>query len=633
MLRARLRKMKGSRARVAGVTVGAAARRPVALAVFLILPLLFVLFRRSHRIPAAMYDVPSAAPTVVLTDGGTTVMPDLFSSVLVLAHHSNTTTTTVTVNNVLSVAQPANVSVAVYHFSRESVDALKSLPVSHLLHEAARPYEDALIPLRIRGALIVRAGVQLPSNALSHLRHMLTLHAHRPDVAVISLFSTPPRKKLQLSSPDHDEASWTNVTEQAPFLTPLLYGPALDAFLPLSSEITDTVPHFDEWLRLRRSDWYHYPTGAGVDHTPLGMSALAASKWTRAPWNVWFSQFLSEYHLFVLHAPPPPSATDILEQQRLNSSTLRAYDASGKPVPPARFEEAVRALGELARKQDGVLSFTLVNQIFLPTARSWLCNVDVAGIRPRGLVWAATDAKTQRALAAVEGSATVLLDDVKGGKDTGHEFGNPGYWRLMLERTQLIGEILANGISVFAFETDAIWLEDPQPWIDKLVRQKADIVGTINTRMEVSGNFFFLRATLATRRLWFEIVSEFEKAYKKARFERKNAGSWTYIENDQSLLTKLVLRNETWRRSYPLSFLTLDMEKFVDGRWYKMEEGFYTSERSRSPVVINNNFVIGVAEKTERAKKWGHWFWDEENEQCLEQVVKKAVRSEKLQSI
>lgn len=183
-------------------------------------------------------------------------------------------------------------------------------------------------------------------------------------------------------------------------------------------------------------------------------------------------------------------------------------------------------------------------------------------------------------------------------------------------------------MGVFAFETDAVWFEDPMVYVQELVGEEADIVGTINTRMEVSGNFFHLRPTLATRRMWDEVTREFKKAYDGAKLEKKAAGSWTYIENDQSLLTRLVLRNDSWRQGYPLTFLTLDMERFADGRWYKPQEGFYKSARARKPVVVNNNFVIGVGAKTQRAKKWGHWFWDERKEKCLNNVIDKVVSSQ-----
>lgn len=437
---------------------------------------------------------------------------------------------------------------------------------------------------------------------------------------------------------DHDNTVWKEtVVSGDAFLYQLCVGGA--AFVPNWAGHMDVWGTFAEWLRLRRADWYRYPEGGGVDGTPLGMSALVERNWTRAAWNVWFSKFMTEYGLYAVYPGKVMARHGRMDFGR-DMKLGELFEGNGTfdiPIEAQRFKgngelggegkfAAVGDIVELGRRQGGVVSFTMVNKVFMDTAKSWLCNVDVAGFRPRGLVWAVTDAETKEALQRVEGTAVVLLDEVKGGKETGHEFGNPGYWKLMLERTELIGEILRNGVAVFAFETDAIWLEDPEPYINELVQQDADIVGTINTRMEVSGNFFYLRPTLATRRLWDEIVTQFDRAFKNAHFEKKEASSWTYIENDQSLLTKLVLRNETWRRSYPLSFLTLDMERFVDGRWYTPEEGFYTSKRAREPVVINNNFVIGIEEKTARAKKWGHWFWDEKEEKCLDGVVGKAVR-------
>lgn len=523
--------------------------------------------------------------------------------------------------------------------------------VSLVTHAQYRPYESVLSPLSGTSGdtLYVLAGARLAPAALSWVAAAREKYSSRPDTAAFFLDFATARSRNGGAGKDHEPATWKAVdvgeAENA-FLYRLAVGGA--AFVPNGGLDLDVWGTFAEWLKVRRADWYKYPTGPGVDDTPLGMSALPESNWTRAAWNVWFSKFLEEYKLNAVypnlhggHALTWHPERDFARDMRIGKETAlyegdgswvmsdvpAVYASDGQLEEDVRFkEENVQRIVELGRQQGGVVSFTMVNKIFLDTARSWLCNVDVGGMRPRGLLWAVTDEETRDAMAAIPDSHTVLLEDAEGGKETGHEFGNPGYWKLMLERTALIGEILRNGVAVFAFETDAIWLEDPAPYIQELVRQNADIVGTINTRTEVSGNFFYLRPTLATRRMWDEITNEFEKAYNNAQFEKKKADSWTYIENDQSLLTKLVLRNETWRRSYPLSFLTLDMERFTDGRWYKPEEGFYTSERAREPVVINNNFVIGVEEKTTRAKKWGHWFWDEKENKCLDSVVLKAVR-------
>lgn len=519
-----------------------------------------------------------------------------------------------------------SVPITVYH-----VAAPVSLPT--YVHSATlsshRPYDIVLHPLRTSSSIYLRAGTKITAHAVPWLQSARSAYSTRPDIAAFSLRAA--KISVKHGVKDADPFAWKSVTIDDPAVGYGLFVGG-DAFMP---NIAPNMPVWDvfaEWLLGRRGDWYRYPGGLGVDGTPLGMDSAPERNWTRGTWNVWFSKFLAEYRLKVLF---PNIRVPLIENDNTTGQkgltempkTLRVFNGEGKVERQSIFQEnTIQTIVNLAERQGGVISFTMVNNVFLQTAKSWLCNVDVAGFRPRGLVWVATDAETKEALRTVDNSHVVLLDEITGGKETGHEFGNPGYWKLMLERTLLIGEILNRGIAVFAFETDAIWLENPQPYIEQLVAQDADIVGTINTRQEVSGNFFYLRPTLATRRLWQEISNGFEAAFRNARFEKKSATSWTYIENDQSLLTKLVLRNETWRKSYPLSFLTLDTERFADGRWYKPEEGFYTSDRARKPVVINNNFVIGIEEKTSRAKKWGHWFWDEETQQCLQDAVRKVVR-------
>lgn len=515
-----------------------------------------------------------------------------------------------------------------HHFTT-SEPASSDVRAKHVVTRSRRAYTNPLEALHTP-ALYLEAGTQLVPGAITWLQKARDTYSTRPDVAAFSLIPVIPKKKL--SGHDHLPTSWR---QQPISLEANAFGYRLltvgNAFMPNIGPDLKVWHVFNEWLLLRRGDWYHYPNGTGVDNTPLGMSSLSESNWKRAAWHVWFSKFLSEYKLGIVYPNVKGSLVkghgeDYKGDNAFAMPQFNMLDAGANTVKDSMFkEQTLKDIVKLGMEQGGVISFTIVNKIFLETARSWFCNVQVAGFKPKGLLWAVTDKETETELNKVEGGKAVLLDEVEGGKETGHEFGNPGYWKLMLERTALITDVLRNGIAVFAFETDATWLKDPQPYIDELVSQEADIVGTINTRKEVSGNFFYLRPTLATRKLWDEITTEFEKAYKKSQFERKKSNSFTYIENDQSLLTKLVLRNQTWRSSYPLSFLTLDMELFTDGRWYKPEQGFYTAERARNPVLINNNFIIGVGEKKKRAIEWGHWFWDDKNKKCLDDTVKRAI--------
>lgn len=578
--------------------------------------------------------------------------PNQLSIAVVVSRFCEFAHVRLTVLSLKAIEPDANICIV--HFARSPDPDFAVLTPKYRVIPLRRPYDD---PLQIiipesPPTLLVVAGTILSRQALNWLKEARSFYGSRPDVAAFALDGVFPVRKNESSMLDHEPSVWKPVKplppndafifRSCPIATAIMFNSAGTHFQPLST--------FYEWLSLRRNDWYRAPKGPGIDDTPLGMSALAERDWTRVPWNVWFSQFLHEYQLGVVYPNLGASlaVNELIKPNGafpLNShlykgskswkfdSDIATFLGTGQiRAIPYFSEETIQNIIQYGKDHDDTISFTMVNNHFITMARSWLCNVDGGNFRPKGLLWAVTDNQTHEVLKSVEGTTSMWLNEIKGGKGTGHEFGNPGYWKLMLERTSLITEILNRGIAVFAFETDAIWLEDPMPYINELTSQDADIVGTINSRMEISGNFFYLRPTLATRRLWNEITTEFTKAYDKAQFQKKKADSWTYIQNDQSLLTSLVLRNHTWRRSYPLSFLTLDMGKFVDGRWYNAKEGLYATDQAREPVVINNNFVVGVGPKISRAKIYGHWFWDEEKHICLDDAIKKAVRSNILQS-
>lgn len=652
-------------------------RYPLALLSFLLVLFIIASKRRGQPEP-----VPPQSPSSLRVKRDP---PSLCTFAIIASSFHTVQQVRSTIDSVHSLQLPTTIT-HVVHFSSHNVPEIALLTDNYHRIASRRLYDDPVTalttPLHASGnhtgveveigsqgkpsTLWLVAGTVISPAALQWLSGAYAAYAHRPDVAAFALDTVSPvTRQVQkyesasspmLSSMDHEEHAWKVVDmERLSSNSAFIYRscPKISAILLNTVNVS---PHFRpwalfaEWLQLRRGDWYRFPSGLGVDDTPFGMSAVPHRNWTRASWNVWLSKFLHEYQLGVVYPilgndgqtvlavndhvqtggafPKTPTKHKLLKTtagMRFEEDIVTLTGSGKSPEQEYFSKETVKRIVDVAKAQDGVISFTMVNKVFLETARSWLCNVDVGGFRPTGLVWAVTDYESYEALKDVPETTTVWLNEVKGGKETGHDFGNPGYWKLMLERTALITEILNEGVGVFAFETDAIWLESPFRYIQQLIDEEADMVGTINTRMEVSGNFFYLHPTLATRRLWGEITGEFEKAYGNAHLEDKNASSWTYIENDQSLLTKLVLRNETWRARYPVNLITLDMEKFVDGRWYDTEGGFYSSARARRPVVINNNFVIGVDKKTERAKSFGHWFWDEKKLRCDRPAVKRAL--------
>lgn len=398
--------------------------------------------------------------------------------------------------------------------------------------------------------------------------------------------------------------------------------PYIGTFIPASA---DTWRAFTRWFFAQRADWFLWPhVFAAKDRNDAAWSTFHGT--ARADWTLWFSRFCALHGMYTMY--PRHTAPSKL-QSGLRTAVAR-FALDGHVVrddAASRIDAAnVDRIVALGRKHGGTVSLTVINKAFLETAQSWLCNVDTAGIRPPGVVWITTDDDAYNGLKQVPDSYAVRMSEMRGGGKTGTSYGTPGYWLLMLERTSLIRDILERGVGVFAFETDQVWLRDPVPFVHRVVHggDEVDIVGTLDTRHEIGGNFLYLNPTLATRRVWREVYRRFEHAYNAHGMGRHSAHFRRYMENDQSTLTKLVLFDERFKSRNPIVFRTLDTELFVDGRWYDDSHAYYKSARSRSPIMINNNFLIGIEKKKTRLQHHGHWFFKVKT--CDEERVHRAIR-------
>jgi Nucleotide-diphospho-sugar transferase len=411
--------------------------------------------------------------------------------------------------------------------------------------------------------------------------------------------------------------------------------PSVGAFAPYDADMWRA---FRTWFASHRAEWFLWPVVVGAkDKNDPGWDQFHGTM--RAHWTLWFTRFASEYGLYTLYPrrarpqPLPPIG------RASATGALLLFDHYGRSVVPklSIAPESLQRIIELGfRGGRGSISMTVVSKAFIATARSWICNVETAGIRPPSIVWITTDVESRDAMSKIPHSETVYLAELQGGSERGGtSYGNPGYWLLMLERTRLIREILDRGLGVFAFETDQIWLRDPVPHVEYLIHggDEVDVVGTLDSRHEIGGNFLYLSPTPATKRLWRQVSRRFERAYDGNRMHKRTRLTRKYMENDQSLLTKLIFFDESFKQRNPVVFRALDTEQFVDGRWYLEDQKFYASPRARSPVLINNNFLVGIEEKRVRAKKHGHWFLTsadsggnpDNDEVCAASVVHTAV--------
>ncbi|XP_014667448.1 PREDICTED: uncharacterized protein LOC106809018 [Priapulus caudatus] len=289
---------------------------------------------------------------------------------------------------------------------------------------------------------------------------------------------------------------------------------------------------------------------------------------------------------------------------------LIVYAASGGgdgggALPPVRqydtFEEAARAIAADGR----VVATTVVNDAFVPLTFNWLCNTKDMGVH-ESVVLVATDreafAKLRRHWPRV---ASVLLDLGDDMRRT-HLFGDVGYEKLMIKRTEFINAALqADDARVLLFETDALWLRNP---IAELARgsNAYDILVALNRpNGEIAGNFLYFRPTPKTKLFWAEKTRLMTS--QLAGFVGKRSDDRT-PENDQKYVTKLLAA-----RYADVLVAVWPLERVQTGRWYTRQT---VRAKPTLPDVINNNFVRGIAAKETRAKRWRHWFLRDDGVTC-----------------
>ena len=263
---------------------------------------------------------------------------------------------------------------------------------------------------------------------------------------------------------------------------------------------------------------------------------------------------------------------------------------------------------DIFQKKDVVL-FTMINDAYFDFAASWSCNTQHMDSVHQRTLFLTTDSKTGENLRSKWPglSVTSLNSSDLGGAQT---YSKAGYIRLMVERTKFIHRLLQAGVRLFLFEVDCIWLEDPTPTLLSRAGE-GDILATKVTGQDVTaGGFLFLNPTEATVKLWQRLVEMMDNLYNKVK-ALKPSESVSEALNDQQFFTSLV------KKGYAgIKMVYLSADKFPDGKWYEART------RNPKPFIINNNWVSGKEAKVKRAKRFGHWFWNEKEQTCSLSAIK-----------
>lgn len=174
---------------------------------------------------------------------------------------------------------------------------------------------------------------------------------------------------------------------------------------------------------------------------------------------------------------------------------------------------------------------------------------------------------------------------------SGHlDYGTIDYQRMILYRTLVVNILLQNGLSVLLVDIDSVWLEDPLQYI---LTPSSDISGQVDAPEFLCCGLLYLNATsLNVRYLWNDV-------YERVTGELEN--QVMYGTSASSLTEQIILNQLIQNRWKSLNIRFLSQEKFPSGRDY------FERKRDCRPVIVHNNYLVGIAAKIDRFKQESLW--------------------------
>lgn len=258
----------------------------------------------------------------------------------------------------------------------------------------------------------------------------------------------------------------------------------------------------------------------------------------------------------------------------------------------------------------GMVMVTFINKAFVPFLTNWMCHTKHMVNYSQVLVLV-TDKSVYRDLSAQYPSLTVVYMSVFEEMNGRQRFCTAGFMRIGIYRTWIVNWIIQENIPVFLFELDALWISNPIPFVTSKKEYDLTIIPTYEKSFEAAIGFYYMRNTTRMKRFWAELVHRLD-ALDTMFSCLHNADHVRSSHNDQTQLMELILEHY---RNIVIYFLPLN--RFLDGKWYKNPN----TEQLKIAFILNFNFIIGIQEKIERAKRFGHWFVADDHVTCLRPSV------------
>jgi hypothetical protein len=222
------------------------------------------------------------------------------------------------------------------------------------------------------------------------------------------------------------------------------------------------------------------------------------------------------------------------------------------------------------RPDSDVLIVTFVNSAWIPLAHNWICSAERVGLK-----------ESLYLIAFEDGVCSQLPTDIPCYRHPNANlgravYGNPGYQKLVIERTRIIPRLLSCTSKLVLVDADISFLKNPLAYLKGFTKDK-DIVfqaDSIRVKMVdtvlpyffsyICGGFIYMNSNNATRQLWLSVLQYQED----------------FLWNDQAGLN-ICIRHS----SQTVRWANLDSEYFPNGQQFFA----YNMNNPRKIMIVHAN--------------------------------------------
>ena len=251
--------------------------------------------------------------------------------------------------------------------------------------------------------------------------------------------------------------------------------------------------------------------------------------------------------------------------------------------------------------ESGFVFVMFVDEDFLKMTLSWLCHAPTSVTLKTIFFVSSREVRKSLELFGAKHFKS-LNSRLHRGKRKAKQYGQKTYYQLINDRARLVGQLLHHHLKVWIIESDSTWFADPTEVLVQF--QDQDVIagkdGEGKDEFPEAG-FVFLNSTLRTRNLWDNMVIWQQRVIDE--MEQDDVGD----AGNEMLQLPEMLRQANCSWSY------FPASNFVSGKWYLS----WHIRSMSSPIVIQNNWIIGTKDKIRRAQQWGHWYLHPRGDTCL----------------